>query len=114
VDHRSGSPGTGLWQAAGSYVQAEHSTFYANGTAVCVEAGGRPSRCDLNHCLLAGEKDAILLSVEAGGEVSRTNSIEGTIGDADTDPQLKAPTPRWRGGDDAFNSCRFPQKGARF
>jgi hypothetical protein len=114
VDYRSGNPGIGLWQAKGSYVQAEHSTFYANGTAVRVEADGNPTRCELSHCILAGEKDAKLFSVESGGEVSKTNTIEGIIGDAETAPQLTAPTPEWNGKDNAFNSRRFPNCGARF
>ena len=114
VDYRSGNPGIGLWQAKGSYVRVERSTFYANGTAVRVEAHGSPTRCELLHCILAAEKDIKLLSVEGGGEVSKANTVEGIIGDAETDPQLTAPTPEWNGKGNAFNSRRFPKHGASY
>jgi hypothetical protein len=114
VDYRSGNPGIGLWQAKGSYVRVERSTFYANGTAVRVEADGSPTRCELLDCILAGEQDAKLLAVESGGEVSKTNTVEGIIGNAETDPQLTAPTPEWNGKSNAFNSRRFPNCGASF
>ena len=116
VDYRSGTPGIGLWQASGSYAQIENSTFYANGCAVRVEADGRLSRCELINCILAGDKDAKHLAVESGGEVAKTDTIEGTIGDAETDPQLIAPTPQWNGNGskNVFNSRRFPNVGASF
>lgn len=115
VDYRSGKPGIGLWQASGSNMQVERSTFYANGCAVQVEAGGgRSSICKLTKCILAGAKDAKLVSVEGGAEVVRVDTVECTIGDAETDPQLKAPTANWSGDDDAFNSRRYPDRGASF
>ena len=97
VDYRSGKPGIGLWQAAGGYVRAENSTFYTNACAVSVESDGSPTRYELSGCILVGAKDAKLLSVENGGRVSRADTIEGNIGDPETDTRLTAPQPQWKG-----------------
>jgi len=114
IDYRSGRPGIGLWQAAGSNVRAENSTFYANGCAVQIEAGGRPTFCKLSKCILAGAEGSKFVAVESGGQVIRDDMIEGTIGDAEIDPLLKSPTADWAGGDDSFNSRRYPDRGASF
>lgn len=113
IDHRSGKPGTGMWLAKGASVRASHTTFYANRHAIHLAAEGRPTFCELDHCLLAGDKDSLLIEAGNGGEVTMTSTSKGTIGDAETDPQLTSPTPDWPSGDSAFHSKRFPDRGVQ-
>ncbi|MCA9248051.1 MAG: hypothetical protein KDA42_13075 [Planctomycetales bacterium] len=95
-------------------MRVEQSTFYANGCAVRSEADDTPSHCKLSRCILAGESEARLIYAGRGGVVDTVETVEGTIGDPETDPQLLAPSSQWDKFDEAFNSRQFPRIGASF
>lgn len=84
VTHKTGTPGTALWLAAGSKVSAEHCTFYAYGTGVSLGTDGEPTFCSLTDCLLAGSPESKSESTEPRGHIIKSRCVEAIIGAATT------------------------------
>jgi hypothetical protein len=103
--HPGGSGGAaGLW--CSGRVTARRTTWYGNPAAISFDGQGT---VELEQCLVVrpGPLPETLWNPELARRVQAKETVVAVQGDPQTDPQLEAPAPGWKGEGNAFYSRRY-------